>query len=150
MHRIYTIGFTKKSAQDFFTLLKKNDVRMLLDIRLNNSSQLAAFAKGSDLKYFIQVICGADYIHDTMLAPTEDILKGYKEKRINWEEYERLFNNLLEQRNIKQHLDRKYPGSFDDVCLLCTEDKPAQCHRRLVAEYIQRLYPEKDIKIFHL
>ena len=102
--KIYTIGFTQKSAEKFFGLLKENNIKTLLDVRLNNASQLAGFAKGRDLGYFLKEILGATYIHDLEFAPTKDILNNYKKKIITWDDYEKQYNMLLDKRIIKQHI----------------------------------------------
>lgn len=132
---VYTIGFTKKSAQSFFTLLRESKVRTLLDVRLNNSSQLAGFAKKDDLKYFLKEICGTEYVHLPELAPTKDILDPYKDGKITWSAYEEKFLDLMARRNI----ERVVPlNLLDQGCLLCSEHEPHMCHRRLVAEYLNR------------
>ena len=102
--KIFTIGFTKKNAETFFSKLRKAGVRKVIDIRLNNVSQLAGFAKRDDLKYFLNELCGCEYVHFPQLAPTKEILDGYKKKRINWVEYENQFIKLLKKRN---YLKRK-------------------------------------------
>lgn len=143
---IYTIGFTKKSAERFFDLLKEHKVRRIIDIRLNNSSQLAGFSKGNDLNYFLKAILNIDYQHNPDLAPTQEILDGYKKKQISWNEYEKEFLNLIKDRNpsVLNELD-----TLDSSCLLCSEEKPDQCHRRLVAEYM-KYNSDKQIEIIHL
>jgi uncharacterized protein (DUF488 family) len=147
MITLYTIGFTKKTAEKFFTLLKNAGVKRIVDIRLNNASQLAGFAKGADLKYFAKAILGAEYVHITDLAPTKELLKSYQDKETSWNGYVRIFSGILESRHIKE----KYKvEEFDKSCFLCTEDTPEQCHRRLVAEYFKDKNPDKDIKIVHL
>lgn len=131
MITLYTIGFTKKTAEKFFTLLKNAGVKRIVDIRLNNASQLAGFAKGADLKYLAKAILGAEYVHITDLAPTKELLKSYQDKETSWNSYVRIFSGILENRHIKE----KYKvEEFDKSCFLCTEDTPEQCHRRLVAE----------------
>lgn len=132
--RLFTIGFTGKTAEAFFEALQTAGVKRLVDIRLNNVSQLAGFTKKRDLKYFLRVIAGIDYIHEVTLAPTKDILTGYKKKLIDWAEYERRFNALLEERQPARHMG---PEQFDEACLLCSELEPEHCHRRLVAEYFK-------------
>ncbi|MBP5323553.1 MAG: DUF488 domain-containing protein [Bacteroidaceae bacterium] len=147
MITLYTIGFTKKTAERFFTLLKRAGVQKIVDIRLNNSSQLAGFAKGSDLQYFANAILGADYVHLTDLAPTKELLKSYQEREITWDGYVHVFSGLLEKRYIKE----KYKAEdFDNCCFLCTEDTPEQCHRRLVVEFFKKNNPDKEIRIIHL
>ena len=142
---LFTIGFTKKTAKHFFELLKKNNVKKVIDIRLNNKSQLAGFSKGEDLQYFLHEIAGISYVHILMYAPTDSILKQYQNKEISWEEYQDTYLSLLEKRKISETLD---PASLDRACLLCSEEVPDQCHRRLLAEYIQQNIP--DVQIIHL
>lgn len=147
---IYTIGFTQKSAEEFFELLQQNNIKSILDIRLNNSSQLAGFTKGKDLKFFLKRILDIEYFHDTLLSPTKQILDDYKKSRITWPDYEEQFLRLLSDRNIRESLKDKYNNSFDNICLLCSEATAEKCHRRLVAEYLVNMYPEYDIKIIHI
>lgn len=130
---IYTIGFTQKKAQAFFELIKKNEVKKVIDVRLNNVSQLAGFAKRDDLIYFLKEICGCDYEHVTDLAPVDEILKPYKKGEISWEKYEDKFMTLMAKRNIEKHFSL---NDFNGNCLLCSEHLPHQCHRRLVLEYL--------------
>lgn len=142
---LFTIGFTQKSAEHFFDTLKKNQVKVLIDTRRNNVSQLAGFAKKNDLKYFLDKICGIEYVHMLDLAPTQDILDDYKKKNIDWASYEKKFLALIHQRRIE---DKITPDALDRSCLLCSEAKPHQCHRRLVAEYLQGKW--NNIGIHHL
>jgi uncharacterized protein (DUF488 family) len=141
--QLFTIGFTGKSAEQFFERLQKAGVRLLIDTRLNNVSQLAGFAKRRDLEYFLKVIGGIAYVHDTELAPTDDILDAYKKKRMKWDEYEQRFNELLERRGLKEH---RKPADFDRACLLCSEPTAEHCHRRLVGEYFQRAWPQLEVQ----
>ena len=143
---LFTIGFTQKKAEQFFETLMKAGVKRVIDTRLNNVSQLAGFAKKPDLQYFLQKICGIEYIHILDLAPTKDILDAYKKKEITWDSYEQKFNHLITQRQIEKKLSIDI---IDKSCLLCSELKPHNCHRRLVAEYLQ-INLEKNIKIHHL
>ena len=143
---LFTIGFTQKKAEQFFETLIKAGVKRVIDTRLNNVSQLAGFAKKSDLQYFLQKIGGIEYIHILDLAPTKDILDAYKKKEISWDSYEQKFNQLITQRQIERKLSIDI---IDKSCLLCSELKPHNCHRRLVAEYLQ-INLEKNIKIHHL
>jgi uncharacterized protein (DUF488 family) len=140
---LFTIGFAGKSAEEFFAALAKAGVVRLIDVRLNNVSQLAGFTKRRDLEYFLNVIAGIDYEHHTELAPTSDILDAYKKKTLAWEEYERRFVALLDERAVAEHVE---PRHFDHACLLCSEPEPSQCHRRLVAEHLQRHWPEVVIE----
>jgi uncharacterized protein (DUF488 family) len=143
--RLLTIGFTKKTAREFFTRLREAYVRRVVDIRLNNASQLAGFTKKDDLAFFLQEIGGIDYVHRPDLAPTGEILAGYKKKAIGWPEYEMRFNALLAERHIETLVS---PQEMDLACLLCSEPTPAKCHRRLVAEYLQRFWP--SVTVTHL
>lgn len=127
-----TIGFTKKNLRTFIEKLHAAGVKKIIDIRLHNTSQLAGYAKKDDLEYIL-ILVGIAYEHHPELAPTEEILDGYKKKRLSWQDYEREFNVLLSRRNPVESIrlmDEKGP-----ICLLCAEDKPLRCHRRLVAEY---------------
>ncbi len=132
--RLYTIGFTKKKAEEFFTILKTAGIRRLLDIRLNNVSQLAGFAKRDDLAYFLKAICGIDYLARPDWAPTQDLLERFRKKSIRWDGYEREFGEIIRERRIEGTID---PAMLDQSCLLCSEPTPEQCHRRLVAEYLR-------------
>jgi len=143
--RLLTIGFTKKTAREFFTRLREAQVRRVVDIRLNNASQLAGFTKKDDLAFFLQEIGGIDYVHRPDLAPTGEILAGYKKKAIGWPEYEMRFNALLAERHIETLVS---PQEMDLACLLCSEPTPAKCHRRLVAEYLRRAWP--NLTVTHL
>ncbi len=143
---IYSIGFTQKSAGEFFHLLKSRGIRRLLDVRLNNVSQLAGFSKRDDLAYFLHEIVGADYRHEPMLAPTQEILDAFKKRKGSWAEYERDFNALMAEREIEKRLHRT---SFElPTVLLCSEPTPEHCHRRLVIEYLDRHWG--GLKAVHL
>jgi uncharacterized protein (DUF488 family) len=142
---LFTIGFTGKSAQVFFELLQRAGVRRLIDTRLNNVSQLAGFTKKRDLEYFLRTIAGIDYTHDPQLAPTKDMLDDYKQKRIDWDEYSRRFDELLRARRPAERLT---PDDLDGACLMCSEPTPNNCHRRLVAEHLKDEW--KNVTINHL
>jgi uncharacterized protein (DUF488 family) len=141
-----TIGFTKTTAAKFFDRLKSAGVRKVIDVRLHNTSQLAGFAKADDLAYFLKEICGAQYVHQPLLAPTDDILKAFKRDKGDWTIYENSFMRLMEQRKIE---DRLKPDMFEGGCLLCSEDKPHHCHRRLVCEYLNTKW-DGTLKVRHL
>ena len=145
--KLYTIGFTQKNARTFFNLLRDNNVKTVVDIRLNNTSQLAAFAKGEDLKFFLTEFCQIEYVHDITFAPTETLLKDYKNKKISWFEYEKEFSRIMEGRNIKNYIIKNYSNK-DSICLLCSEALRNQCHRRLVAEIFGEVF--EDVQIIHL
>ena len=140
--KVFTIGFTKKSARRFFEVLRISGAKRVVDIRLNNVSQLAGFAKKDDLAYFLKEICGMEYVHLPELAPTQEILNEYKKQRGDWKTYETRFLALMKQRRIEETLSRE---AIADGCLLCSEDKPHQCHRRLVAEYLKQHWGDVDI-----
>jgi uncharacterized protein (DUF488 family) len=143
---IYSIGFTQKSACQFFGALKAHGIERLLDVRLNNTSQLAAFAKQADLPYFLREICGADYEHEPLLAPTQEMLDAYKKRKGGWEAYEKAFLALMRARKIESALDK---GSFArKTVLLCSEPTAEHCHRRLVLEYLQKHW--EGVEIRHL
>lgn len=131
---VYSIGFTQKKAETFFGLIKKNDIKTLVDVRLNNVSQLAGFAKKNDLIFFLRELCQVDYVHMPDLAPTKDILDPYKKGNMEWQEYEDKFINLM----IKRNIERIDQSTIKDGCLLCSEHKPHHCHRRLVIEYLNK------------
>jgi len=143
--KLYTIGFTKKTAEEFFETLIKNEVKKVIDIRLKNKSQLAGFAKGKDLKYFLKKIGSIEYIHLPEFAPSDDLMKGYRGKKISWDEYEQKYLALLKERDDLSRYDIKY---FADACLLCSESTAQKCHRRLLAEYIRDF--KGDIEIIHI
>lgn len=147
MDKIFTIGFTKKSAKTFFELLEDNDIEVLLDIRLNNTSQLAAFTKYPDIKYFLKEICNIEYIHDIAFAPDENTLKKFKKKLINWEQYIIEFTQTMSKRNINKYIKAHYIIE-KRLCLLCSEATPNQCHRSLVANYFREILPV--LTIVHL
>lgn len=143
---IYTIGFTKKKAEYFFDKLKKAGVKRIVDVRLNNVSQLAGFAKKDDLIYFLKQLGDMDYVHFPELAPTKDILDAYKKHKGDWATYERKFIELMEKRHIEDKIPKEV---LNEGCLLCSEDKPHHCHRRLVAEYLNKKWDE-EVEIRHL
>ena len=145
---IFTIGFTKKTAKQFFELIKKNGIDILLDIRLNNKSQLAGFTKGDDLQYFLSEICHCEYRHCLEYAPSKDILDAYQKNVITWDEYVNQYTVLMNQR--EKHLDFTNQFShYTNICLLCSEPTPEHCHRRLIAEMIANNSPQQ-IEIKHI
>ncbi|CAJ0695126.1 hypothetical protein LMG19089_01458 [Ralstonia edaphis] len=144
--QVATIGFTNKSAQQFFELLKRAEVRTVLDVRLNNVSQLAGFAKKNDLRYFLSNLLDCGYLELRDLAPEKTMLKRYQAKEIAWKEYADSYLELLARRRVENNLDT---GIFDHSCLLCSEDTPHFCHRRLAVEYLNSTWGN-SLKITHL
>lgn len=146
MIKVSTIGFTQTNASDFFTALKISQVNKLIDVRLNNISQLAGFAKKNDLKYFLKAICDVEYVHLPELAPTKEILDPYKKGNGSWKVYEDQFINLMEKRAVEKSFDVNF---FDQSCLLCSEKEPHYCHRRLVVEYLNQKWGG-NLEVKHL
>lgn len=144
--RLMTIGFTKTTAEHFFNRLAQAGVKRVIDVRLNNTSQLAGFAKETDLRFFLRAIGNIAYTHQPLLAPTQDILDAYKKEKGDWDLYERRFIALMEARQVETRVD---PSVLEESCLLCSEDKPHHCHRRLVAEYLSRKW-SVPVQIQHL
>ena len=143
---VFTVGFAKHSAREFFGKLRNAGVRRLIDVRLNNVSQLAGFTKKDDLEFFMREVCDADYVHLPVLAPTQEMLNAYRKSGESWSSYERQFLSLMADRRIEQRVEQ----SLFDVpsVLLCSEPTAAQCHRRLVLEYLQRYW--SGLKVKHL
>jgi uncharacterized protein (DUF488 family) len=143
---IYSIGFTQKSASEFFNTLKSNGIERLLDVRLNNTSQLAGFAKQADLAYFLREICNCAYEHEPLLAPEQEMLDTYKKLKGSWDIYAEQFMNLMHTRKIESAISQQ---SFNQkTVLLCSEPTAEHCHRRLVLEYLQNSW--QDVIIQHL
>ncbi len=142
--KIFTIGFTRTSAKNFFGRLRKSGAKKIIDVRLNNVYQLAGFAKRDDLKFFAEEICSVGFEHLPIFAPTKEMLDEYKKNKGPWDVYEKKFYDLMAQRKIEE-VDKKI---IDGGCLLCSEDKPHHCHRRLVAEYLKDKWG--DVEIVHL
>jgi uncharacterized protein (DUF488 family) len=141
---IYTIGFTKKSAAQFFDTLKRASIQQLVDVRLNNISQLAGFSKRDDLAYFLKTICGAEYKHEPLLAPTQAMLDKYKKAKGGWDGYEREFLALMASREVEKKIPQKLfkPRTI----LLCSEETAEHCHRRLVVEYLNSKWGNIEAK----
>lgn len=143
---VYTIGFTKKTAAQFFGILRQAGIKQLLDTRLNNSSQLAGFTKQNDLRFFLKELCAADYRHEPLLAPTQALLNAYKKQGGSWQAYEQDFLTLMRERCIEEKLE---PQLFQiPTVLLCSEPAAERCHRRLVLEYLQEKWG--NVQIVHL
>jgi uncharacterized protein (DUF488 family) len=145
MTQLYTIGFTQKSARQFFDLLKTNGVSQLVDTRISNQSQLAGFAKSDDLAFFTQAICGIPYSHQIAYAPTKELLDKYRKKEMDWKTYEVEYLNLLDLRKVAHKTNVE---NLHCHCFLCSEHTPDKCHRRLLAEYLQAKF--SGVQICHL
>jgi uncharacterized protein (DUF488 family) len=140
--KVFTIGFTKKTAKRFFELLRASGCKRVVDVRLNNVSQLAGFAKKDDLAYFLEEICGIGYVHVPALTPTQEILEQYRKQHGDWHTYETRFLELMKQRRIEETIPEE---TIADGCLLCSEDQPHYCHRRLVAQYLGQHWGDVDV-----
>lgn len=140
--QLFTIGFTETPAERFFTTLGEAGVKRVIDVRLNNTSQLAAYSKKDDLRYFLRAIGGIDYVHMPELAPTQEILDAYKKHKGGWDAYERDFTALLKERKIEKLISRE---TAHLGCLLCSEKKAEHCHRRLVAEHLRKRWGDVTI-----
>ena len=144
--QIHTIGFTKKPASEFFELLRAAKVRRVLDIRLNNVSQLAGFAKRDDLAFFVKELLSGEYVHETRLAPTQEMIDKYRKHRDTWKEFELAFTELMRKRRVEDILDR---ASFSTpTVLLCSEATADRCHRLIVADYLGKEWG--DVHAVHL
>jgi uncharacterized protein (DUF488 family) len=141
--KVYSIGFTKKTAAEFFTALRQAEIRRLLDVRLHNASQLAGFTKRENLPFFLNELCGADYLHEPLLTSAPDLLEGYRKKRISWQEYEPRFRSTLADRAVEKKIDKTL--FHIPTVLLCSEVTATRCHRRLILEYLQEKWGGIDI-----
>jgi uncharacterized protein (DUF488 family) len=140
---VFTVGFTKKTAGEFFEKLRAAGVKRVVDVRLNNVSQLAGFSKRDDLKYFLKEILDVEYVEAPLLAPTQPMLDAYKKNKGSWDAYEQDFLHLMAERHIEDKID---PALLAGGCLLCSEDTPHHCHRRLVVDYLQKRWGNLTIK----
>ena len=144
--RVKTIGFTQKSAERFFTLLKAAEIKTVLDVRLNNTSQLAGFSKKPDLEFFLSKLLDINYIDLRELTPERDHLKRYQSGDLSWDDYASAYIEVLAKRRVESNLDITI---FDGVCLLCSEHTPDRCHRRLALEYLNSRWSNR-LTIQHL
>jgi uncharacterized protein (DUF488 family) len=143
---LYTIGFTKSSAEHFFSRLQQAGIQRLVDIRLNNTSTLAGFTRRDDLAFFLNAILGAEYVHEPSLAPTPELLKVYQGKQLTWDAYEAQYKALIDERSVASALDRSiFEGP---TVLLCSEATAEHCHRRLAAEHLSRSWG--GLEVVHL
>jgi len=146
--KVFTIGFTQKTARRFFETLISNRIDLLIDVRLNNKSQLAGFAKDPDLEYFLDKIGGIAYVHDPMLAPSEQLLKSYRNREISWDQYESAFEAIMEDRDIDHYIRHTYEKDQQySVCLLCSEPTAEKCHRRLIADHFALVFHSETIHL---
>jgi uncharacterized protein (DUF488 family) len=143
---VFTIGFTQTTASHFFERLLNAGTKKVIDVRLNNSSQLAAFAKAKDLAYFLKKIGSIEYLHMPLLAPTQSILTAFKKEKGDWNVYQGRFLSLMAERQIETKFT---PQMFDGACLLCSEATPHYCHRRLVCEYLNQKW-HNSLEVRHL
>lgn len=143
---IFTIGFTHKTAEHFFTLLKKNHIKTLVDVRANNTSQLAGFAKKPDLAFFLKELLNVDYVEIEELTPDPKMVKAYRAGDIPWEAYAEAYRTRLEKFGVESLVD---PALLEGACLLCSEHQPHTCHRKVAAEYLQQKL-RKNLDIKHL
>ena len=143
---ICSIGYTKKTAEEFFETLRAARVEQVVDVRLNNTSQLAGFTKQNDLAYFVPKLLGGRYVHEPQLAPSPELFSEFKRNHGPWDDFARGFLNLMAERRIEENLSPEFfaPRSV----LLCSEPAPDLCHRRLVIEYLDRKWG--DVTPVHL
>ncbi|EEA94563.1 DUF488 family protein [Pseudovibrio sp. JE062] len=146
MSNLTTIGFTKTTAENFFGRLQDAGVKKVIDVRLNNTSQLAGFAKSNDLAFFLEAIGGIGYEHQPLLAPDQDMFKAFKKEKGDWTIFKDRFMGLLSERKVESKLKA---DMFDDACLLCSEKLPHECHRSLVADYLNSRWGG-TLKVKHL
>lgn len=143
---LYTMGFTQKSAEDFFKKIRNHQIDIVVDVRLNNRSQLAGFSKGRDLAFFLKELADCNYDHNDFFAPTKVLLQDYKKGIKSWDDYVEIYKELILRRNMTSYFMRCY-NEYISPLLLCSEATPEQCHRRLLAEAISSDY---SIEIIHL
>jgi uncharacterized protein YeaO (DUF488 family) len=141
-HKLYTIGFTGKSAEQFFSLLKESKASRLIDIRINRTSQLAGFAKEQDLKFLVPELTNMDYVVREELAPTKDLLASYRKKEIAWDEFAENYQHLLKNRLVHNAFSLE---DFSNSILLCSEKEPEKCHRTLLANALIEQFPSLEI-----
>ena len=146
MVTIYTIGFTKKSLEEFVNLLKKNKITKLIDTRLSRDSQLSGFAKSKDIKYVLEEVLKIKYKVIPEFSPTKELLKTYQKDK-DWEKYEEGFLELIKERELERFKDIVLDEK-ERICLLCSEEKADKCHRRLLAEFFSSL--GNKVNIIHL
>lgn len=140
--KLFTIGFTRKSAEEFFDLLEGAGVQRVVDIRLHNTSQLAGFTKQDDLRFFLDQVAGIEYVHLPILAPSEELMQDYRKKRIPFPEFRKRFLDLMAERKIEKAVS---PRVLHGGCLLCSEPKASDCHRSFVACYLAEKWNDVEV-----
>lgn len=143
--KLFTIGFTHKTAEQFFALLKDAGVKTVWDIRLKNHSQLAAFSKYPDIAYFLDQLLGIKYAHFLDLATSPELMYSWRHDEIDWKTFQKTFMELMDSRDVKKLIKKEWPLAKKPICLLCSEEKPELCHRTMVAQIIQELYPKTEV-----
>ncbi|HET9179107.1 MAG TPA: DUF488 domain-containing protein [Terriglobia bacterium] len=150
MHsNIYTIGFTQKTAEEFFRLLEGARVRMVIDVRENRGGQLSGFAKYPDVAFFLDRLLGIAYVHEPRLAPSPEIRTSYRSTR-DWDAYEKAYTELMGARGLPAAIG---PEGFEgNIALLCSEPTPEKCHRRLAAEMLANAWKRQGhhVTVAHL
>ncbi len=143
--KLYTIGFSGKSAETFFELLENAGVKSIFDLRLSNRGQLAGFTKEDDLRYFLKRLMNIPYFHYPELAPDHDLMDDYHKKRVDWEGFKIRFEAIMESRGADEILKKIIPQAPQPICLLCSEAKANTCHRSLIAARVQKLMPGTEV-----
>jgi len=145
--KIYTIGFTKKSAREFFGLLAPLHIDVLVDIRLNNKSQLAGWTKYPDIVYFLEKH-NIGYIHDVNFSPSIEILTKFKKEKGSWDAYTTQFEELMQKREIMNYIKNQYK-SFEEksICFLLGEESFVNCHRSLIAEKFRKIFKAEIVNL---
>lgn len=131
------MGSSGKKAENFFNDINKNNIDLVLDVRLHNYSQLLGFTKGIDLEYFLDKISSCDYAHDEKFCPTEEDLASYRKKTIGWKKYKKDYLELIEKRKMVSLFNERF-GDYDNPLILCSEKKPDTCHRILLANKLTK------------
>jgi uncharacterized protein (DUF488 family) len=144
--KLFTIGFTQTTADNFFSRLSRAGVKKIIDARLNRDGQLAGFAKAQDLQFFLERLASIKYVAEPLLAPSAEALQMYRKKEMSWDEYAAEYLRLIRTRSIETTLEK---AELDESCLLCSEQKPDRCHRRLAAEYLQAC-SDGTFEVIHL
>lgn len=149
MINLFNIGFTQKTAEEFFGILKKNKIDCLVDIRLNPNGQLSRFAFEKDLPFFLDKLAdGCKYVHRVDLAPQNELLKEVRTKGSamskDYKLFEKEFNQYLEKKSKIKNFVEQFK-EYENVVLLCSEHTTEKCHRRLVSNMLLNKF-SKDIK----